>query len=120
MVVPVLPAAGSVNPRLLALAAVPAVWLAVFFVWPTATLLGRADEVLVYPYWETRTLPALTARLEAEGRESFGAMMLDLYPKGPLAAQRYVAMGPAEIQAAFKKWIRPDDLVRVTQGPTPQ
>ncbi len=37
-----------------------------------------------------------------------------------LAAQRYVALGPADVQAAFKKWIRPDDLVRVSQGPTPQ
>jgi zinc protease len=37
-----------------------------------------------------------------------------------LAARRYVALGPTEIQAAFKKWIRPDDLVRVSQGPAPQ
>ena len=61
-----------------------------------------ADEVLVYPYWETRPLPALTARLEAEGRESFGAMMLDLYPKGPLAAQSYVAgQDPVEVLPWF-------------------
>ena len=25
-----------------------------------------------------------------------------------------------EVQAAFAKWMRPDDMVRVTQGPTPQ
>ena len=37
-----------------------------------------------------------------------------------LAAQRYIALGPADVQAAFQKWIRPDDLVRVSQGPTPQ
>jgi hypothetical protein len=24
------------------------------------------------------------------------------------------------VQAAFKKWLRPDDLVRVTQGPAPK
>jgi zinc protease len=36
------------------------------------------------------------------------------------AAQRYIALKPSEIQSAFQKWVRPDDLVRVTQGPTPQ
>jgi Glycosyl transferase family 2 len=45
-----------------------------------------ADELLVYPHWETRPLPALTRWLESCGRDSFGAMMLDLYPEGPLAA----------------------------------
>lgn len=44
-----------------------------------------ADEILIYPYWETRNLRALTARLDADGRESMGAMMLDLYPAGPLS-----------------------------------
>lgn len=44
-----------------------------------------ADELLVYPHWETRSLPALTSWLEACGRDSFGAMMLDLYPDGPLS-----------------------------------
>jgi len=36
------------------------------------------------------------------------------------SAQRYIALKPADIQAAFKKWIRPDDLVRISQGPAPQ
>jgi hypothetical protein len=48
-----------------------------------------ADELLIYPHHETRPLSALTQRLEAEGRQSFGAMMLDLYPQGPLAAQSH-------------------------------
>jgi zinc protease len=37
-----------------------------------------------------------------------------------LAAKRYIELGPADIETAFAKWMRPDDLVRVTQGPTPQ
>jgi zinc protease len=37
-----------------------------------------------------------------------------------VAARRYVALGANEVQAAFAKWMRPDDMVRVTQGPTPQ
>lgn len=44
-----------------------------------------ADERLIYPYWQTRPLPALTEWLERQGRLSFGALMLDLYPKGPLS-----------------------------------
>jgi zinc protease len=36
------------------------------------------------------------------------------------AAQHFIALTPADVQNAFRKWVRPDDLVRVTQGPTPQ
>ncbi|MFN3953797.1 MAG: glycosyltransferase family 2 protein [Pararhodobacter sp.] len=43
-----------------------------------------ADELLVYPHHETRPLPALTGWLEAQDITSFGALMLDLYPKGPV------------------------------------
>lgn len=48
-----------------------------------------ADEVLIYPHWETRNLQALTGWLEAQGREMMGAIMLDMYPDGPLDAARY-------------------------------
>jgi glycosyltransferase involved in cell wall biosynthesis len=43
-----------------------------------------ADEILVYPYWETRPLPALTGWLDAQGLSSFGALTLDMYPEGPV------------------------------------
>lgn len=48
-----------------------------------------ADETLIYPYWETRDLRALTGWLEAEGRRSFGALMVDLYPAGPPGQGRH-------------------------------
>lgn len=44
-----------------------------------------ADELLVYPHWQTRPLPALTGWLEAQGRDSFGALTLDMYPEGPVS-----------------------------------
>ncbi|MBL9050716.1 MAG: glycosyltransferase family 2 protein [Tabrizicola sp.] len=44
-----------------------------------------ADELLVYPYWQTRPLPALTEWLDRQGRQSFGAMTLDMYPGGPVS-----------------------------------
>lgn len=48
-----------------------------------------ADEILIYPHYETRPLPALIEWLERKGRRSFGALMLDMYPKGPVQAQGY-------------------------------
>ncbi|MEO1139731.1 MAG: glycosyltransferase family 2 protein [Pseudomonadota bacterium] len=52
-----------------------------------------ADEILIYPHFDTRPLPALVEWLEGNGRDSFGALMLDMYPKGPLNAQDY---GPGD------------------------
>lgn len=45
-----------------------------------------ADERLIYPYWESRSLKALTGWLAQNGRRAFPAMMLELYPEGPLGA----------------------------------
>lgn len=50
-----------------------------------------ADELLVYPHCQERTITALTDWLDRQGLSSFGALMLDLYPKGPLGAGRYEA-----------------------------
>jgi zinc protease len=36
-----------------------------------------------------------------------------------IAARRYIQLTPQDVQAVFKKWIRPGDFVRVSQGPTP-
>ncbi|MFP4568494.1 glycosyltransferase family 2 protein [Rhodosalinus sp.] len=61
-----------------------------------------ADEILIYPHHDTRPLPALTEWLEREGRESLGALMLDMYPKGPPGAQPYAAgADPFETLAWF-------------------
>jgi zinc protease len=36
------------------------------------------------------------------------------------AAERYVKLDAAAVRTAFAKWVRPADLVQVTQGPTPK
>ena len=63
------------------------------------------------------------------GESSIGAIAggllnrreLDLPLDEPMrAARRYIDLTPADVEAAFHKWLRPDDLARVTQGPTPQ
>jgi hypothetical protein len=50
-----------------------------------------ADELLVYPSSDTHDLKQLTNWLAAQGTASFGALMLDMYPKGPLSAAPYMA-----------------------------
>jgi zinc protease len=35
------------------------------------------------------------------------------------AAQHYIELDGAAVQAAFRKWLRPQDLVRVSEGPPP-
>ncbi len=53
------------------------------------TLVVDPDEFLVYPFCDTRPLRALTDWLDASDVRSFGAMLLDMYPKGSLDAQPY-------------------------------
>ena len=36
------------------------------------------------------------------------------------AAARYLALTPEDVRVAFAKWIRPQDLVQVTEGPNPR
>jgi len=46
------------------------------------TLVVDPDELLVYPFCDSRPLNALTDWLDACNIRSFGAMLLDMYPKG--------------------------------------
>jgi hypothetical protein len=63
-----------------------------------------ADELLIYPYWDSRDLRALTQWLDAQGRPMFGAMMLDLYPRGPVGDFPYHA---GEDPLASLHWFDP-------------
>ena len=52
---------------------------------------------------------------------AFSDKVLDLPIDEPtVAAKRYLALQAAEVQAAFAKWVRPESLVRVSQGPAPR
>lgn len=60
------------------------------------------DEFLVYPFCETRPLRALTDWLDASAIRAFSAMMLDMYPKGPMQARPYSeGQNPFEIAQWF-------------------
>ena len=47
------------------------------------------DEFFVYPFCDTRPIRALADWLDASNVRSFGAMLLDMYPKGPVSASTY-------------------------------
>lgn len=44
-----------------------------------------ADEILIYPYWQSRPLAALTEWLDRQGHASFGALTVDMYPEGSVS-----------------------------------
>lgn len=64
-------------------------WLQLRYAHGHWCLTVDADEILIYPFHDTRPLPALTDWLDAARVRSFGALMLDMYPKGPLDAHGY-------------------------------
>ena len=53
------------------------------------TYAGVQVEFLIYPHCDSRPLPALTDWLEASGRRSFPAMLLDMYPRGHIEDEPY-------------------------------
>ncbi len=50
-----------------------------------------ADELFIYPYHGSKSLKELTEFLDANGSRSFGAVMIDLYPKAALGSGAYEA-----------------------------
>ena len=50
-----------------------------------------ADEIFIYPFYETRPLRALTNWLDTQEIASFGALMLDLYSKERLETDIYTS-----------------------------
>ena len=66
------------------------------------TLVVDPDEFLVYPFCDTRPLPALCDWLDASDIRSFGAMLLDMYPKGRIDDVPYrEGQNPLEIASWF-------------------
>ncbi|MCC0081173.1 MAG: glycosyltransferase family 2 protein [Rhodobacter sp.] len=50
-------------------------------------LVVDVDEFFLYPFCDTRPLRALTDWLDDAGLRSFGTLILDMYPKGPVGDQ---------------------------------
>ena len=65
-------------------------------------LVVDPDEFFVYPFCDTRPIRALTDWLDVSQLRSFGAMLLDMYPKGRMDAVPYRAgQDPMEIAGWF-------------------
>ena len=80
-----------------------------------------ADELLRVKACLVRQLPLMEAGMTEIARGMLGRTELGLPLDEPTrAAQRYIELDAAAVQAAFRKWLRPDDLVRVSEGPPPQ
>lgn len=61
-----------------------------------------ADELLIYPHHDSRPLSALTDWLDQQRIEAMPAMMLDMYPRGPLGQQVYApGQDPTEVLGWF-------------------
>jgi zinc protease len=77
--------------------------------------LLRVKELLV------RQIPLGESSVDQIAGGIIGRVDLGLPLDEPtIAAQRYIDLGPAQIQAAFSKWMRPAEMVRVSEGPAPK
>jgi len=85
-----------------------------------STAVG-ADELLRVKALLLRQLPLAEASVNGIAHGLIERRELDLPLDEPaIAARHYIELTPAQVQAAFQKWMRPGDFVRVTQGPPPQ
>ena len=68
-----------------------------------------------------KELPLSESSFEGIGEKLLYLALLDLPLDEPLhAAKRYKDITAEQVQAAFARWIRPEDLVQVSLGPKPK
>ncbi len=74
---------------------------------------------------QARTLLLTRMLLSEASEDGIAGRLLDLsvrelpIDEPALAARHYVEMTADQVQAAFKKWLRPDDFVQIVRGPQP-
>ncbi len=79
------------------------------------------DELRQAKLMLLRRIPLSESSLGSIARGLISRSILDLPPDEPIiAAKDYAAMTAGQVQAAFAKWVRPADLVQVSQGPLPK
>ncbi len=77
-----------------------------------------ADELMRAKACLVRQLPLSEAGITEIAHGMLGRSDLGLPLDEPTrAAERFITLDGATVQAAFRKWLRPQDLVRVSQGP---
>jgi len=79
-----------------------------------------ADELTRAKACLVRQLPLSEAGITEIAHGMLGRSDLGLALDEPTrAAEHFIALDSTTVQAAFRKWLRPQDLVRVSQGPAP-
>jgi zinc protease len=79
-----------------------------------------ADELTRVKACLLRQLPLSEAGIAEIARGILARSDLGLPLDEPtIAAHHYIELDGAAVQAGFRKWLRPQDLVRVSEGPTP-
>ena len=82
---------------------------------PTADELQRAKALML------RRIPLEEASVDDIARHLLHRSALGLpLDESTIAAQHYLRLDAPDVQAAFRKWLRPNDLARVSEGPPPQ
>jgi zinc protease len=85
------------------------------------TIAVPADELRLAKAILLRSIPLSESSMERIARGLTGRAAAGLpFDEPTLAAARYLALTPEDVRAAFAKWIRPQDLVEVTEGPNPR
>lgn len=85
------------------------------------TAPASADELLRAKALLLRQMPLSEASVSGIAHGLIDRREYDLPLDEPAyAAGRYVQLSAADVQAAFGRWMRPGDLVEVTQGPAPR
>ncbi len=72
------------------------------------------DEFFVYPFCDTRPIQALTDWLDGSFIRSFGTMLIDMYPEGPIEEAKYQ---PGQNPFEIAPWFDPGNYM-ITQNPT--
>lgn len=73
-----------------------------------------ADELFVFPHMDRADLPALTAELDRRGVRALGALMVELFPRGPLDPGRPLSHAEA---LARLTWFDADNYRCAIQQP---
>jgi zinc protease len=85
------------------------------------TTAATADEIARAKALLLRQIPLDDASIDEIAHGLTDRREMDLPLDEPtIAARRYIDLGPEDVKAAFQRWMRPGDLVRVSQGPPPR
>ncbi len=85
------------------------------------TAPAARDELLRVKSLLLHEIPLQEASVDAIAGDIIERRELDLPLDEPTqAARHYIDLSAADVEAAFAKWMRPDEMVRVSEGPPPR